>query len=406
MNLTKVALIREGKVPPDKRVALTPIQCKELMERFPSLQIVVQKSPIRAISDAEYANHGIELGDDVSDCDIMIGVKEVNIDDLIPDKTYLFFSHTFKKQPYNRDLLRAILNKRIRLIDYEVMTYSGGGRVLGFGRYAGIVGAYNSLLAYGRKTGLFSLKPAHQCFDRTEVERELAKVKFPDNFRMVMTGFGRVGMGAREIIDLVPVEQVSHHDFLERDFDRPVFTHINVENYNIHRDGKDFSREHFYTFPEEYLSTFLRYAHRAQLYIACHYWGAGSPYIFTRDDAKHPDFALQVVGDISCDIDGPVASTLRPSTIADPHYGYHPQRETEVDFMHPEAIGVMVIDNLPCELPRDASQDFGGELMEKVIPCLMGHDDDGIIERATQTTLQGELAPAYAYLKDYVAGKE
>lgn len=406
MDIIKVALIKEGKMPPDKRVALTPQQCVALMERFPQLKIVVQKSEVRAITDSEYAAAGVEVHQDVSDCDIMIGVKEVNIEDLIPNKTYLFFSHTFKKQPYNRNLLRAILDKKIRLVDYEVLTYPNGGRVLGFGRYAGIVGAYNSLLAYGKKMGLYDLKPAHLCSDRKEVERELKKVQLPLDFKMVLTGRGRVGSGAREIIELIDAQEVNHNDFLKVDFSRPVFTHLDVEHYNVHKDGKPFDRKHFFAFPSEYKSGFKPFAHRADLYIACHYWSSKAPFLFTREEAKDPHFSLQVVGDISCDIDGPVASTLRPSTIAAPLYGYNPQTEKEVDFMSSDAIGVMAVDNLPCELPRDASEDFGQELAEKVIPHLLGGDSEKIIWRATQTLSSGELAPHFAYLQDYVDGKE
>lgn len=406
MDIVKVALIKEGKVPPDKRVALTPTHCANLMEQFPQLKIIAQSSNIRAIADSEYVAAGIEVREDVSDCNIMIGVKEVNIEDLIPSKTYLFFSHTFKKQPYNRDLLRAILNKKIRLIDYEVLTYPNGGRVLGFGRYAGIVGAYNSLLAYGKKTGLYNLKPAHQCYDREEVEQELKKVKLHDDFKLVMTGKGRVGAGAREIISLIDIREVNHDDFLKQDFPHPVFTHLDVEHYNAHKVGKPFERKHLFAFANEYKSTFAPYTHRADLYIACHYWSSEAPFLFTREDAKDPQFSLKVVGDISCDIDGPVASTLRPSTIADPLYGYDPQSESEVDFMQPNAIGVMAVDNLPCELPRDASQDFGEELSEKVMPHLLGEDTEKIIWRATQTLLSGELSPHFNYLQDYVEGKE
>src|SRR5690554_2149323 len=406
MEPVKVALIREGKNPPDKRVALTPDQCVQLMQQFPQLTIIAQTSGVRAIPDSAYVAAGIEVREDISDADIMIGVKEVNIEDLVANKTYLFFSHTFKKQPYNRKLLRAILNKKIRLIDYEVLKYPAGGRVIGFGRYAGIVGAYNSLLAYGLKTNRYNLKPAHQCADRKEVEEELKKVKLHPDFKLVMTGVGRVGMGAREIIDQLGIQQVNHNDFLSVEYDHPVFTHIDVQHYNEHNDGKPFDRKHFFAFPGEYHSIFSRYMHVSHLFLACHYWSAGAPFLFTRQDVKDPQVKLRVVGDVSCDIDGPVASTLRPSTIAEPLYGYHPETESEVDFMDPRAIGVMAIDNLPCELPKDASEDFGREMVEKVMPHLLGNDEEKIIWRGTQTLLSGELAPHFNYLHDYVTGKE
>lgn len=406
MDLIKVALIREGKVPHDKRVALTPNQCVRLMKDYPHLRIMVQKSEVRAIPDSDFTTAGIEVRDDISDADIMIGVKEVNTEELISGKTYLFFSHTYKKQPYNRQLLQTILRKKIRLVDYEVLTYPSGGRVIGFGRYAGIVGAYNSFLAYGLKTNRYNLKPAHQCEDRKEVEQELKKVRLNSDFKMVMTGRGRVGSGAREIVDQLNLKEVSPEEFLKGDFNQPVFTHMDVQDYNAHNDGKPFDRKHFFAFPKKYQSTFPRYSHRAQLYIACHYWSAEAPFLFTREDARDHRLALRVIGDISCDIDGPVACTIRPSTIKDPLYGYDPVSESEVNFKDTEAIGVMAVDNLPCELPKDASEDFGEELIEKVFPHLLGDDSDKIIWRGTQTLFSGELAPHFNYLEGYVKGEE
>ena len=208
MKKIKIGLIREGKVPPDKRVALTPSHCKLVMEKYQEVAIVAQPSPIRAIPDEMYVEHGVTLQEDLQDCDIIIGVKEVNASDLIPNKKFMFFSHTFKQQPYNRDLLRSVLEKKIQLIDYEALTAKNGKRILGFGRYAGIVGAYNGIYAYGKKTGRFDLKRAHECFDRKEMEQELKKVSFPADFKAVLTGFGRVGYGAREIFELLPIKEV------------------------------------------------------------------------------------------------------------------------------------------------------------------------------------------------------
>ncbi len=401
-----VALIREGKNPPDKRVALTPNQCITLMQQYPQLTIVVQRSPIRAIPDSAYADVGMEVLEDISHADIMIGIKEVNIEDLISNKTYLFFSHTFKKQPYNRNLLRAILDKNIRLIDYEVLKYPQGGRIIGFGRYAGIVGAYNGLLAYGRKIDGYTLKPAHQCTDRKEVELELEKVELHPDFKMVLTGVGRVGRGAREIIDKLDIQEVDHQDFISVEYDHPVFTHIDVQHYYQHNEGKPFERRHFFANPGEYHSVFPSYIHQAHLFMACHYWASPSPYLFTREDAIDPRVKLRVVGDVSCDIDGPVPTTIRPSSIVSPMYGYNPHTASEADFMDPAAIGVMAVDNLPCELPKDASEDFGSELSEGVFPHLLGSDDEKVIWKATQTQFDGTLTPHFAYLQDYVDGKE
>lgn len=401
-----IGVIREGKVPPDKRVPLTPEQCVKLQAIYPHVKVIVQPSPIRAYADHEYTDLGIEMKEDLSECDVLVGVKEVNIEDLIPNKKYLFFSHTFKKQPYNRDLLRAILEKNIQLIDYEVLKDISNRRIIGFGRYAGIVGCYNGFRTYGLKHNLYELKAAHLCADRKEVEEELKKVQLPNDTRIVLTGFGRVGHGAREILELLPIKEVTPEEFLTQEFDEPVYAHLEVEDYYARHDGSEFNKGEFYTQPELFKSTFPRYLSKADMYIPCHYWSAKADFIFTRDDLKAVDVRLSVVADISCDIDGPVACTIRPSKIADPIYGYDPQSEQETNFMNDNAIAVMAVDNLPCELPLDASDHFGSELIKEVFPALLKDDKDKIIERGSQTNLDGELTSYFSYLEAYVEGKE
>ncbi|TXC78538.1 NAD(P)-dependent oxidoreductase [Luteibaculum oceani] len=398
----KLGVIREGKTPPDRRVPLSPRQCWQIQEIWPKVEIVVQSSPIRAFSDDEYTSAGVRVVDDCSDCDVLLGVKEVPVNQLIPNKTYFFFSHTFKKQEYNKGLLKALLDKKIRLIDYEVVTAEGGRRLLGFGRYAGIVGAYNAFYAWGVRTGNYELKRAHECADRKELERELKNVKLDAKFKMVLTGAGRVAKGAIEILEEIGIRQVEPDAIINETFDHPVFAQLLVTDYNRREDGNDFTAEDFYRYPVGYQSNFMRFAKVSDMYIACHYWDNRSPFIFSREDAKSADFNVKVVADISCDIDCAVASTLRPSTISDPLYGYDPRTESEVDFNDQNAIGVMAVDNLPCELPRDASEDFGAELMNNVLPHLFEGDNEGIIERATQTTLDGNLTPQFAYLEDWV----
>jgi saccharopine dehydrogenase (NAD+, L-lysine-forming) len=404
MNTYKLGVIREGKTPPDKRVPLTPDQCVEVQQKFPNVTVQVQSSNVRAFKDEQYAEKGIEVVDDISGCDVLIGVKEVPIDQLIPNKKYMFFSHTFKEQPYNRKLLKAILDKKIQLIDYEVLTYKDESRILGFGRYAGIVGCYNGFLAYGKRHGLYDLKPAHECEDRKELEEDLKKVNLPAGTKIVATGFGRVGHGAREIFSKLGLKEVSPADFLSQQYDEVVFTHLKAKDYYARADGKPFDRDAFFESGEGHISVFDKYLETANMYIACHYWDASSPFIFTREDLKDPKVKTTVVADISCDIDGPVASTIRPSTIASPLYGYDPASEAEVEWDAEGAITVMAVDNLPCELPKDASEDFGSEMINKVFPAMFGEDPDRIIERASQTNLNGELMPNFSYLEDYVAG--
>jgi hypothetical protein len=400
-----LGVIKEGKTPPDFRVPLTPKQCKILEAKFPHVEVVVQSSQIRTFSDAEYKAEGVTIQDSLENCDIILGVKEVKTEDLIPNKTFLFFSHTIKKQPYNRRLLQTIMEKKIRLIDYEVLKNRVGKRLIGFGRYAGIVGAFNGIRTFGLKSGLFELKKAAECADRIEMEKELEKVTLPSDFKIVLTGFGRVGYGAREIMDLLPIKEVSPEEFLTHDFDEPVFTHLEVEDYFAPKDGSIFEKQDFYKNGGNYKSIFAPYAIHADMYIACHYWSSSSPFILTQKDLQSPISRLKVVADVSCDINGPIASTLKASTIVDPIYGYDPHSGEETDFKSDNAIAVMAVDNLPCELPKDASEDFGNELLKHIFPVLFGDDPDGIIDRGTETTFEGKLSPYFEYLEDYVNEK-
>jgi saccharopine dehydrogenase (NAD+, L-lysine-forming) len=406
MQKIKLGIIKEGKVPPDHRVALTPKQCKALQITYPNVEVVVQSSPIRAFKDEEYKNEGINVVSDLNDCDIILGIKEVKIHDLIPHKKFIFFSHTIKKQPYNRDLLRAILDMKIQLIDYELMKDKQNKRIIGFGRYAGIVGAYNAFLTLGLKTGIFSLKPAHECINRKEMEGELTKVVLPKDYRIVLTGFGRVGHGAREIIDLLPIKEVTPEEFLTQEFDEPVFTQLEAEDYYGRKDGATFNKSEFYSNPELYESTFGRYLDKMDMYIPCHYWSSKSPLILTQDVLKKSNRRLKVVADISCDVDGPIATTIRSSKIEDPIYGYNIETGQEDDFRKNDVIAVMAVDNLPCELPLDASEDFGNDLLKLVFPALLKEDPDNIIYRASETNHEGKLNPEFNYLQDYVDGLE
>lgn len=400
----KIGIIREGKVPPDFRVPLTPKQCKAIEILYPGVEILIQKSNIRVFKDEAYAEMGLKLVDDLQACDLIFGVKEIPVDMLIPNKTYIFFSHTIKKQVHNQQLLHSILEKKIRLIDYENIRDKSNKRLIGFGRYAGIVGCYNTFYTWGLKTGAFQLKPAHLCKDRQEVEEELKKVILRENFKVVLTGFGRVGNGAREIMSLLPIKEISPEEYLTETYNEPVFTHLDTEDYYKRKDGKEFVKQEFYTQPELYISNFERYAFNSDMYMPCHFWSSKSPIILGRETLISPHNRIQVIGDISCDVNGPIASTLRASKIGDPIYGFDPFQNSETDFSQEGSIAVMAIDNLPCELPKDASEDFGNDLIKNFIPRLLGEDPDGIVEKATQTSFAGELMPNYKYLEDYARG--
>jgi alanine dehydrogenase len=398
----RIGIIKERKTPPDRRVVFTPNQLEELEKQYNDLDFIVEPSDVRIFTDEDYRNHGIEVSSDLSSCEVLLGVKEVPIDALLPDKSYFFFSHTIKKQPYNRDLLRAVLSKNIQLYDHEVITRENGSRLIGFGRYAGLVGAYNGFRLLGKRHGIFELPKVETLADLAEVKVELDKIKLPD-LKIILTGGGKVAYGAREILEHLKIKEVNIEDFLNKTFEEPVFYNAQVLDYNRRKDGKPSGLSEFFADPRPYESDFMKFARVADMFIAGHFYGDHAPYLFTREDAKHPEFRIRLVADISCDIDGPVASTIRPSTIAEPFYAYDPQTESEVDPMNTDAIGVMAVDNLPCELPKDASEGFGEMFAEHVIPAFFNNDKDGVLKRAKMTE-KGKLIEKYTYLKDFVDG--
>jgi alanine dehydrogenase len=400
----KIGIIKERKTPPDRRVVFTPEQLQELEQQYQNLKFVVEPSDIRVFKDEAYKKCDIEVNEDLSDCEVLLGVKEVPVDALIPHKSYFFFSHTIKKQEYNRNLLKAILDKNITLYDHEVITKASGARLIGFGRYAGLVGAYNGLRLLGKREELFDLPKVEILPDLKAVKAELNKIEIP-NIKILLTGSGKVAKGAREILEHLNIKEVSTDDYLTGDFITPVFTNAQVLDYNKRKDGKPGKVGDFFKNPKPYESDFMKFAEVTDMFIAGHFYGDDAPYLFTREDAKSPDFNIKLVADISCDIDGPVASTIRPSTIADPFYGYDPITELETNFMKPDAIGVMAVDNLPCELPKDASEGFGKMFGKQVIPAFFDGDKDGILERARMTQ-NGKLTEPYQYLQDFVEGKE
>ncbi|MCG2459618.1 NAD(P)-dependent oxidoreductase [Flavobacteriaceae bacterium F89] len=397
-------IIKERKNPPDRRVVLSPQACQKVLSNYPNANILVEPSPIRIFKDAEYREVGIEITSNLNQCDVLLGVKEVPIESLIPNKKYFFFSHTIKKQPYNRELLRAVLEKNIELYDHEVLTGSKGQRLVAFGRYAGIVGAYNGLRAYGLKFDLYQLPKAETLSDRQSLISELQKIKLPP-IKILLTGKGRVGHGSKEMLDGMGLRQVHVAEFLKETFNEPVYCEIDASEYNKRKDGVRGNKLDFFHNPREYRSDFFRFAKVTDLFIAGHFYGDGAPFLYTREDAKNPEFNIKVVADISCDIDGPVASTLRASTIADPIYGYDPVLEKETDYKNETAIAVMAVDNLPCELPRDASVGFGEMFLKHVIPAFFDQDAGGVLERARMTQ-GGKLTERFTYLQTYVDGKE
>lgn len=399
----KFGIIKERKNPPDRRVVFTPEELVRLKTEHPEAQVKVESSDIRVFSDEQYSSLGIEVTTDMSDCDVLFGVKEVPVDSLIPNKKYFFFSHTIKFQPYNRKLLQAILEKNIELFDHETIVDAKNRRLIGFGRYAGIVGAYNGFRAFGIKYDLFNLVKAETLKSKEELIERLRRPMLP-NIKIVLTGHGKVGMGVKEMLDGMKIKQVLADDFLNKVYTQPVYTQIDVLDYNKRIDGKILDNQDFYKNPQDYVSDFERFSQVADIYMAGHFHGNGAPDILTREMLNAPKNKIQVVSDISCDVDGPIACTIKASTIAEPFFGYLPSEHKEVSFTHPGSIMVMSVDNLPCELPKDASEGFGEMFMEHVIPAFFNGDKDGILQRAKMTE-NGKLTERFQYLQNYVDGK-
>ncbi len=401
--MTKIGIIKEGKVPTDKRVPVTPDQAKFIVDNL-GVDIKIQSSDIRCFHDEDYRKAGVEVVDSIDDCEIILGVKEVPIGQLIPEKTHFFFSHTIKKQDYNQNLIRAIIDKKIRLIDWETLTNENGNRIIAFGRWAGIVGAYNGIWTYGQRYNLFDIRRAHECFDLEDLKTEFPKIKLP-SIKIAITGGGRVAKGAIEVLDGIGIRRVTPRDLIMERFNEPVFTLLNSRDYNKHIEGSEFHRNEFYEHPENFEGDFLKFARVTDLLIASAFWHPSAPVLFHREDIIRDDFDIRVIADITCDIEGSIPSTKKPSTIDDPIYDYNPSDNIVEEALTDEAnITVMAIDNLPCELPRDASESFGDQLIENVLPHLLNGDEKNIIRNATITE-NGALTEKFQYLQDYVDGK-
>lgn len=400
----KIGLIREGKIPEDSRVVLKPSQCA-FLRKTEGADLVVQQSLVRCYSDDEYRSQGVPVVESVEDCDILLGVKEVPLKDLIGGKTYFFFSHTIKAQPYNRELLKTILAKNIRLIDYEALTDLQGKRLIAFGFFAGMVGAHNALLTYGIRNRSFTLGRMKDAFDYAQIRKTYDDIKWPA-IRIVLTGKGRVGAGAVKVLDDMGIRRVSSAQFLDDSFQEAVYTQIDFDEYVRPIDPAIRNLDDFFKFPGEFESSFRLFSSVADVMINGVYWDNEAPAFFTREEINSPDFRIRTIADITCDI-APVSSipaTLRATTIDDPFFGYDPVSGDEVEPFQENSIDMMTIDNLPNELPRDASTSFGQQFIEHIWPEIESDSFNGDILLGATIADRGQLGPHFQYLKDFVAG--
>jgi len=396
-----IGLIREGKVPADNRVALTPAQCKWLLANIAGIRIIVQPSAGRCFTDAEYARAGVEMNEDLNDCNLLLGIKEVPVDMLLPGKRYMFFSHTRKQQPYNRALMQAMVAKKITLIDYECLEHEDGQRIIGFGFFAGIVGAHNGMMAYGNRTGTFKLGRVGDSKDYRELIHTYFGLKLP-KVKIAVTGNGRVAHGILEIMNLMDVREVEPADFLKYEYAYPVYVHLKSADLYRHAINGDYKREHFHQHPEEYNCIFEQYCFTADILMNGIFWDVDMPRLFSMDTLQQPGFRLQTIADVTDDAHGSVPCNLGDATIANPVYGVDRITGEKTAPYLPGSVDVMAVGNLPNELPKDASRYFGEQLIKHVLEDVM-NGGSSTLQRAT-ILHEGQLTPAFDYLHEYAYG--
>lgn len=399
--MTRIGLIKEGKIPADNRVSLTPAQCKWIQKNVPTVQIVVESSPDRCFSDKEYQAAGAEITEDMTNCDILLGIKEVPVSKLIEGKTYLFFSHTKKKQLHNQKLLQAILEKNVRLIDYECLEHEDGQRIIGFGFFAGIVGAHNGMMAYGSRTGLFKLDRVYKQRSFRELIHNYFGLRLP-NVKIAVTGSGRVTHGILEIMNLMGIHEVEPDDYLERRFSYPVYTQLKGAELYQHKETKKYSRKEFHEHPNLYECKFLPYSRQTDILMNGVYWDKTIPRLFAKEDARSEDFIIQTIADITDDVNGSVPINVGDQTIEDPVYGIDKTTLEKTEPYSEKSIDIMAVGNLPNELPRDASRYFGEQLIKYVLEDLVNNGSP-LIERATMVK-NGKLTEPFLYLRGYAQG--
>ena len=402
-QLTNIGIVRESRND-ENRTPLVPEHIKKYKESNPNINFIIQPSNSRCFSDEEYELCGAKINENLNECSIIFGVKEIDPNILINNRTYLFFSHTFKinKQQKNiekhkKDLLLSILNKKIKLIDYENIRGKNGTRCLGFGRFAGIVGCYNTLNLLLKVLGKQSLASAYKINDYERLVLNLKNLYFPKT-KILVTGDGRVAKGVIELLNLTNIKAVSKKDFLEKKIDQPIFCNLETKDYVTNNSSTNFNLEHFIDNPQDYSSSALQYLKETDILISAHYWDPSSPKIFENEDLKVLQ-NLKIVGDITCDINGSVPTTIRSTTIEEPNYWIERYTLKEIDENN-DGIAVMAVDNLPSELPRDSSTEFSEGIIKEVLPFLL-KEDDGRILNGTITT-DGSFLEKYNYLNDYI----
>ena len=392
-----IGLIKEGKIPADTRVALSPAQCRWLHKNT-DIKISVQNCETRCFKDAEYIQAGVEIVEDISNCDILMGIKEVPKEQLIPNKTYFFFSHTKKLQPYNQAMFKTMIDKNITMIDYECLEHEDGQRIIGFGFFAGVVGAHNGMLCYGKRTGNFNLERVYKIKDYRQLIHTYFGLKLPP-IKIAVTGSGRVAHGIIEVMNLMDVQEVEPQEYLEQNFSYPVFVHLKGSNLYQHKQDKTYKRTAFHQNPEQYDCLFSNYLQATDILLNGVYWDKNIPRLFEWNDIATSNFNIQTIADITDDYNGSVPCNLGDATIEELVYGVDRNTHQKVAAYSQNAIDIMAVGNLPNELPRDASRFFGEQLIKYVLDDLQKGGSE-TLNRAT-ILKEGKLNKGYEYMYDY-----
>ncbi|HPE99735.1 MAG TPA: bifunctional lysine ketoglutarate reductase /saccharopine dehydrogenase family protein [Bacteroidales bacterium] len=428
-----IAIRHENKYEMERRVPIIPDHVGSLINK--GYEIHVQSSAKRVFSDDEYRNAGAIVNNDISDADIIFGVKEIPMQDLMPGKTYMFFSHVIKGQPYNMPMLKRLMELKCNLIDYEKVTDEFNKRVIFFGKYAGLAGMINTLWSVGQRyqklgieTPFVKLRQSYTYNSLSEAKKAISKVGYEimkhglpkelQPFTIGITGYGNVSMGAQEILHLLPVKEIFPEDLplLKEDISdgKVVYKVVFKEQDMVKHVGEErpFDLQHYYQHPEEYKSRFFDYLENMSVLVHGSYWDARYPRVVSKNEIARlyskSNPKLVVVGDISCDPDGGVEFTHKGTEISDPVFVYNPATGIPAMGFDGDGVCVMSVDILPSELPRDASRGFSDALrpfVESIVECDFNNSYENLtIAPAIKRALilhNGELTKPFEYISKY-----
>ena len=432
-----IGIRREDKNRWERRTPLTPAHVSELKEKH-QIEVAVQPSEIRAFSEEDYRNAGASMDDTLTSCQSIFAIKEIPMDLLEEGKTYVFFAHVIKGQEHNMPLLKKMMELKCNFIDYERIVNDKGFRLIFFGKWAGLAGMTDTLAFFGRRltsqgiTNPFNeLKPAHEYKDTDELTADVTKVGeaiknngLPKELVPLvvgLAGYGNVSKGCQEVLDPLPMENIEPEQlasFFEKgDFsDRKVYKVVFKEWHMVESilPENEFELQDYYKHPEKYKGIFHNHVPYLTILMNCIYWDTMYPRLITKELAKdmytkNSEPRLRAVGDISCDIDGAVEFTVKATNIDSPTFVYDPVDDTIADGCEGRGILVMAVDNLPCELPRESSKQFGDTLLEFIPPIAKADFTRNFNDLELPPPVKkavilshGELTPDYEYLKKFL----